>query len=98
MSKVEIDIAKLEKLSMLRVPADQRAKITSQLEGIIDFIGQLNEVDTTGVKPMASTVALASTPVREDVPNPEIDRDALQAGAPAKEHGFFVVPRVVGES
>ena len=62
--------------------------------GILDWIEQLDEVDTDGVEPMTSRGA-AGLPLREDVVTDGGDPEKVLANAPEAEAGFFVVPKVV---
>ena len=71
-----------------------RDRIAGELSGILAFVEQLNEVDTSAVQPMTSVVA-TRLKTREDVVSVAGDRDALLANAPKAEHGFFVVPKVI---
>jgi aspartyl-tRNA(Asn)/glutamyl-tRNA(Gln) amidotransferase subunit C len=68
-----------------------------QLGEILDYVDQLQRIDTTGVPPTAS-VASAHAADRDDVVRPSLDRrDALaNAPDPAREGGLFRVPRVIG--
>lgn len=88
-------VIKLEKLSMFQFDEAEREKVQTELGNILDFISQLQEVNTDGVEPMSSTVDGASTPERADKVMFENNREDLLAVAPQKEMGFFVVPRVV---
>lgn len=70
-----------------------------ELNGILQWIEQLGEVDVTGVEPMASVIAKQSL-LREDiVTDGEATggniRDKVLANAPAKEGSFFGVPKVI---
>lgn len=88
-------VLKLEKLSMFQFDEAEREKVQKELGNILDFISQLQEVNTDGVEAMSSTVGAASTPERADKITAENNRENLLRVAPQKEMGFFVVPRVV---
>ena len=90
-----INLKKLEKLCALNIPEERAAKVEKELSSIIGWIDQLQEVDTDGVEPMASTVAQNGAPERVDAVTAGNNRDALLRNAPASEHGFFVVPKVI---
>jgi aspartyl-tRNA(Asn)/glutamyl-tRNA(Gln) amidotransferase subunit C len=92
-----IDVAAIRKvasLSSLREPDERLEALAGELNGIIAWIEQLNEVDTEGVEPMTSAVA-AKLPMREDVVTDGGDVEAILANAPKRERGFFIVPKVV---
>jgi aspartyl-tRNA(Asn)/glutamyl-tRNA(Gln) amidotransferase subunit C len=54
----------------------------------------MNEVDTTGVEPLAHAIDAIAT-LRADAVTEQVDRDSLQAGAPRVEEGYYLVPRVI---
>jgi aspartyl-tRNA(Asn)/glutamyl-tRNA(Gln) amidotransferase subunit C len=94
---VSVDIAmvrKVARLSRIAVAEERLAPLAEELNGILAWIEQLNEVDVTGVEPMTSAVA-ASLPMRDDVVSDGGLRDQVLANAPRAEDGFFVVPKVV---
>ena len=68
-----------------------------QLGEILDYVDQLQRIDTTGVPPTASVVS-AHAADRDDVVRPSLDRREALANAPdpASEAGLFRVPRVIG--
>lgn len=93
------DIEKLANLSRLKFTSEQIPAFASEFENILQFVGQIQSVDTKGVPPLTTTANIPSSPERPDVPvipaNPEARRDELLAGAPQSEMGFFVVPKIV---
>ena len=68
--------------------------MAQELNGIMAWMEQLNEVDVTGVAPMTSVVEQALK-TRDDVVTEGGNADALMANAPGGEDHFFVVPKVV---
>jgi aspartyl-tRNA(Asn)/glutamyl-tRNA(Gln) amidotransferase subunit C len=92
-----IDVAtvrKVAKLAHIREDEGRLAALAAELDGILRWIDQLDEVDTDGVEPMTSAVA-ARLPMREDVVTDGGDAGVILANAPASHDGFFVVPKVV---
>lgn len=87
-------VRKVAMLAHIRVPEDRLEPLAGQLSGIMAWVEQLNEVDTAGVEPMTSVVALAM-PMREDLVTEGDDAAAILANAPRSQGGFFVVPKVV---
>ena len=87
-------VRRVAKLAHIREPEDRLEALASELSGIMQWIEQLGEVDTDGVEPMASAVAL-SLPLREDVVTEGGDARAILANAPGARGGFFMVPKVV---
>jgi len=87
-------VRKVARLARIRVEEDRLEGLAAELSGILAWIEQLNEVDTEGVAPMASTEAV-SLPMREDVVTDGGDAAVILANAPKSDRGFFVVPKVV---
>lgn len=88
-------VEKLGTLSRLSFTKEENKTLQGELGNILDFISQLQEVNTDGIEPMASAVATAQTPERPDEVTEENRRDDYLAVAPQSEMGFYVVPRVI---
>ena len=92
-----IDVAtvrKVAKLARIAEPEDRLAPLAQELNGIMAWIEQLAEVDTTGVEPMTSAVA-QTLPMRDDVVTDGGNAARVLGNAPRAYQGFFVVPKVV---
>jgi len=87
-------VRKVARLARIAEPEDRLEPLAKELSGILNWIEQLNEVDTDGVEPMTSAVA-TSLPMREDVVTEGGDPARVLANAPKTAGGFFVVPKVV---
>jgi aspartyl-tRNA(Asn)/glutamyl-tRNA(Gln) amidotransferase subunit C len=87
-------VRKVARLARIAVPEERLEPMAKELNGILAWIEQLNEVDVEGVEAMTSTVAM-ELPQREDVVTDGNIRDQVLANAPKTEDGFFVVPKVV---
>ena len=87
-------VRRVAKLAHIRESEDRLEDLARELSGILQWIEQLAEVDTDGVAPMASAVALA-LPMREDLVTDGGDPAVILANAPAARGNFFVVPKVV---
>ena len=87
-------VRKVARLARIAEPEARLESLASELNGIIAWIEQLNEVDTDGVEPMTSAVAMAA-PLRDDVVTDGGDSARVLANAPKAVDGFFVVPKVV---
>ncbi len=94
MSVTREDVRKVARLSRIAVSEDHLDELAGELNVILGWIGQLNEVDVTGIAPMTSVVA-ARLPMREDAVTDGNIRDQVLANAPRAEDGFFVVPKSV---
>ena len=92
-----IDVAtvrKVARLARIAEPEERLASLAQELNGIITWIEQLNEVDTDGVEPMTSAVH-AKLPMRDDVVTEGGDPEVVLSNAPKRAGAFFVVPKVV---
>lgn len=87
-------VRKVARLARIREPEEKLEQLAAELSGILQWIEQLNEVDTDGVEPMASTEAV-TLPMREDVVTEGGDPAKVLANAPKSDRNFFVVPKVV---
>ena len=81
-------------LARLRVPEDALDGLAGELSGILDWMEQLNALDTENVAPMASPVAV-TLPLRADKVTDGDCQDDVLANAPDREDGFYTVPKVV---
>jgi aspartyl-tRNA(Asn)/glutamyl-tRNA(Gln) amidotransferase subunit C len=99
MSVDSATVAKIAKLARIAMSDAEVAAMVPELNNILGWVEQLGEVDVTGVEPMTAVIPNALR-MREDV----IDADPLTGGgvrdqvlanAPAAQHGFFGVPKVI---
>lgn len=91
-------VRKTARLARLAVPEDRLEPLAGEINGILKWIEQLNEVEVEGVQPMTSTVDV-KLPMRDDVvasgPTGGGQPDNIVANAPKTGDHFFVVPKVV---
>jgi aspartyl-tRNA(Asn)/glutamyl-tRNA(Gln) amidotransferase subunit C len=85
---------RVAKLARIAVPEDDLPKLAGELNGILAFMEQLNEVDVEGVEPMTS-VTPQRLKRREDVVTDGSQQEAVLKNAPDAREGFFAVPKVV---
>lgn len=81
-------------LARLELTEEEKEAYTHQLNAILDFMQQLNELDTTNVEPMAHVVPLVNV-LREDEVKPGLPHEEALAGAPDQDRGQFRVPKIV---
>ena len=92
---VDVDtVRKVSHLARIRVPEERLPSLAGELNGILTWIEQLNEVDVEGVEPLASVVEATLT-LRDDVVTDGAIPDQVLANAPKSVDGFFIVPKVV---
>ncbi|MDP8298934.1 MAG: Asp-tRNA(Asn)/Glu-tRNA(Gln) amidotransferase subunit GatC [Candidatus Tantalella remota] len=83
------------RLSRLSLDESETDRFRGQLEGILDYIEQLKEVDTEGTLPTTHVLPSMKNVFREDKLTPSLSNDDALANAPSKKDGFFKVPRVI---
>ena len=88
-------LAKLEKLSHLRIDDSKKEEVMGQLTDILGYIDNLNELDTTDLSASFSTLE-GGTPLREDKPREtnEVAKSIL-SHAPQVRDDFFIVPAII---
>lgn len=88
-------LAKLEKLSHLKIDDSKKEEVMKQLTGILDYVDNLNELDTETLDASFSTLE-GGTPLREDIPREPngIAKDIL-SHAPQAKDDFFIVPAII---
>lgn len=94
MSLDKATVARIAHLARIRLPEEELEPMAEELSRMLDFVEQLNEVDTDGVEPMTS-VAPHTLRQRDDVVTDGGIQDKVLANAPEKVGGFFAVPKVV---
>ncbi len=94
MSVDQATVRRVAHLSRIAVTEDEVAHLQGELNAILAFVEQLNEVDVTGIEPMTSVIPM-KLPLRADVVNDGENAARVLANAPASEDGFFAVPKVV---
>ena len=87
-------VRKIAHLARIRVTDNELGSVAHDLDRILGFVEQLNEVDTDGVEPMTSAVAMKLRQRKDEVTDGN-RRDDVLANAPDAAHGFYTVPTVV---
>jgi aspartyl-tRNA(Asn)/glutamyl-tRNA(Gln) amidotransferase subunit C len=94
---MSIDISTVKKvasLARIAITDEQAATLAPELGNILGWIEQLGEVDTSAVQPMTAVIPNILR-LRDDVVTDGGVREQVLANAPAAEHGFFAVPKVI---
>ena len=87
-------VRRIARLARIHVEETEVAKLQGELNGILSWIEQLDEVDVQGVEPMTSNVHQPLR-LRDDVVTDGGKVDRVLSNAPKSADGFFVVPKVV---
>ena len=91
------DVARVAELAHLELAPEETQSMLRDLNAILDYVAELNELDTSGVAPLAQVSELgdmASVP-RGDQVQPSLDRVLVMAQAPETDKAFFKVPKVI---
>jgi len=87
-------VKKIAGLARIAVTEAEAEAMVPELNGILQWVEQLGEVNVTGVEPMTAVIP-NKLRLREDIVNDGNMRDRVLANAPQAEHGFFAVPKVI---
>ena len=85
---------KIAKLSRIKIDNSEIEELSAELNSILDWVEQLNEVNTDNVEPL-SNVSMSKLPFREDIQNNEDKSNDVLSNAPEKLENYYVVPKVV---
>ncbi|MGK9053185.1 Asp-tRNA(Asn)/Glu-tRNA(Gln) amidotransferase subunit GatC [Neorhizobium sp. CSC1952] len=94
---MSVDLAtvkRVARLARIAVTEEDANRMVGELNGILGFVEQLSEVDVTGVEPMTSVTPMDMRKRQDDVTDGDKALDIV-ANAPATDHNFFLVPKVV---
>lgn len=101
MSEISRDeVAHLARLSRLDLTEDELTHYAAQIDGIVETVAAVREVDTAGVEPLShptQNVEGAVSVMREDVPQESLTAEQALDQAPKQAQQRFQVPRILGE-
>lgn len=87
-------VRRIARLARIKVTDAEVAALEGELSGILDWVKQLDEVNTEGVEPMTRVIPMTLRQRRDEVTDGEIPDDVV-ANAPEHAGHFYVVPKVV---
>ena len=95
MTKITIqEVEHVANLARLTFNEEEKEKLAEQLARILDYIEQLDELDTENVEPTSHAIPVKNV-VRPDVVSPSLTQDEALANAPSNVGGLFEVPKIV---
>jgi aspartyl-tRNA(Asn)/glutamyl-tRNA(Gln) amidotransferase subunit C len=99
-AKVTVDdVQRVAELANLELTPDESGHMLHDLNAILDYVAQLNELNTAGVTPLAQIGELMGAGglslLRPDAQEPSLDRAAVMVQAPETDQVFFKVPKVI---
>jgi aspartyl-tRNA(Asn)/glutamyl-tRNA(Gln) amidotransferase subunit C len=97
------EVERVAELANLDLAAEEKPRMQRDLNAILDYVAQLNELDTTGIEPLAQVSELSEAvkdaghgvELRLDVRVPSLDRARVMAEAPETDGAFFKTPKVI---
>lgn len=89
------EVQHLAKLAKLSFSEDELPKIAQELDAIVGYVEQLKELNVEGIAPTSHVLDLTNV-LREDKVAPALSVDEVLRNAPATNHGYFSVPKVIG--
>ena len=89
-------VRKVAKLSRLDLSDAEVEEFTGQLSAILEYVEKMNELDTTGVEPLAHCLPVNNV-LREDSAKESLGTDKVLANAPQRDGEFFKVPKILDD-
>lgn len=98
------EVERVAELAHLELTAEEIPAMVTDLNAILDYVAELNELDTKGVAPLAQISEIqigeikgagGAAELREDAQIPSLDRAAVMPEAPESDGRFFKVPKVI---
>lgn len=90
----KLEVEKIAHLARLSVAEHEIENYADELSRILEFVEQMNEIDTTGVTPLAHPLEMTQR-LRPDQVTESDEREEFQACAPSTENGLYLVPKVI---
>jgi aspartyl-tRNA(Asn)/glutamyl-tRNA(Gln) amidotransferase subunit C len=97
------EVERVAELANLDLMAEEKPRMQRDLNAILEYVAQLNELDTTGIEPMAQVADLLDVggdtghvvALRADGLRPSLDRALVMEEAPETDGAFFKTPKVI---
>jgi aspartyl-tRNA(Asn)/glutamyl-tRNA(Gln) amidotransferase subunit C len=94
MSVDRATVRRIARLARIAITDDEARRLEQELSGILDWVAQLNEIDTSAVEPM-TRVAAMKIKMRKDEVTDGFCVDDILKNAPKVDDHYFVVPKIV---
>ncbi len=90
------DVEYVADLARIQVSEAEKDQLSHHLSSILTYMEELNQVNTEGVRPMASVVSRSNV-LREDEVRESVSQDKALENAPAAKDGLFQVPKIISD-
>ena len=94
MSVDRATVRRIARLARIAITDDEAKRLEQELSGILDWVAQLDEIDTSSVEPMTRVAAMTMKMRKDEVTDGFCAADILR-NAPEADDGYFVVPKIV---
>jgi aspartyl-tRNA(Asn)/glutamyl-tRNA(Gln) amidotransferase subunit C len=94
MSVDSATVRRIARLARLAITEEEAGRLEQELSGILDWVAQLDEIDTSAVEPMTRVAAMTMKQRKDEVTDGFCAADILK-NAPAVDDDYFVVPKIV---
>jgi aspartyl-tRNA(Asn)/glutamyl-tRNA(Gln) amidotransferase subunit C len=91
---MKVSVEHLAQLARLSLSEEEKRRFSAQLDGILEYVGRLNELDTSAVEPTSHVLSI-NTVVREDIPGDSLPLEEALRNAPDRSDAFYRVPRII---
>ncbi|MFN3480162.1 MAG: Asp-tRNA(Asn)/Glu-tRNA(Gln) amidotransferase subunit GatC [Thermodesulfovibrionales bacterium] len=91
---VKIEIGHVALLARLALTGEEEKRFGDQLNTILDYIGKLNELDTSEIPPTSHVLEIQNV-MREDIASPSLSKEKALSNAPDKTEDFYRVPKII---
>jgi aspartyl-tRNA(Asn)/glutamyl-tRNA(Gln) amidotransferase subunit C len=91
------DVERVAELAHLKLAPEETPRMRKDLNAILDYVAELNQLDTAGVAPLEQVSELGdlTSVLRRDVLVPSLNRSEVMREAPESDGSFFKVPKVI---
>jgi aspartyl-tRNA(Asn)/glutamyl-tRNA(Gln) amidotransferase subunit C len=91
----EEELTKLAKLSQIACTEEEKKKLLNKLRSVVDYVEQLQSIDTEGVDPCYNVLETQRNLMRDDIPGEILSRELFLSNAPSHVGGMIRVPPVI---
>lgn len=91
---MKIDVSHIAKLANLPLTSEEKNKFETQLSETLDYVKQLEEIDTKDIEPTSQVTGLENV-TREDVVTPSLSQEEALKNSKSTYNGFFKVPAIM---
>ena len=92
----EQQVRRVGRLARLNLNDEQVRRLTRELGAILEYVAQLEELDTSDVQPLAHCLPIQNV-LRPDEVRPSLSNEQALQNAPQRDAPFFAVPKVLGD-